>query len=87
VPRVFSLLAERSLSPAERVGDAQSLMALGRVAGPIIGGVLLGAGEFDRLSVVGAIGLLCAALVVGVVETARLRLAPHSHEPGLQIEA
>ena len=79
LPAIFILLADRSLSPAERVGDAQSLMALGRVVGPIVGGALLGVGEFDRLSVVGAIGLLSAALVVGVVETARLRLAPHSH--------
>jgi predicted MFS family arabinose efflux permease len=79
LPAIFILLSDRSLSPAERVGDAQSLMALGRVFGPIIGGSLLGAGEFARLSVVGAIGLVAAALVVGVVETARLRLAPHSH--------
>ena len=80
VPAVFLLLAERSLSPAERVGDAQSLMALGRVFGPIVGGIILGAGAFDRLSVVGAVGLVAAAvLVVGVVEVARIRLAPHSH--------
>ncbi|MEX0667859.1 MAG: MFS transporter, partial [Acidimicrobiia bacterium] len=68
VPAVFLLLAERSLSPAERVGDAQSLMALGRVIGPIVGGLVLGAGAFDRLSVVGAIGLGAGALVVGGVE-------------------
>jgi predicted MFS family arabinose efflux permease len=73
VPAVFLLLADRSLSPAERVGDAQSLMALGRVIGPITGGILLGAGAFDRLSIVGALGL-----VVGGVELARSRLAPHS---------
>lgn len=79
VPAVFLLLAERSLSPAERVGDAQSLMALGRVVGPIVGGIVLGAGAFDRLSVVGAVGLVAAAVLVGVVEVARLRLAPHSH--------
>jgi predicted MFS family arabinose efflux permease len=79
VPAVFLMLAERSLSPAERVGDAQSLMALGRVVGPIVGGIVLGAGAFDRLSVVGAVGLVAGAVVVGVVELARLRLAPHSH--------
>lgn len=79
IPAVFLMLAERSLSPAERVGDAQSLMALGRVIGPIVGGVVLGAGAFNRLSVVGAIGLGTGALVVGGVEMARLRLAPHSH--------
>jgi DHA1 family inner membrane transport protein len=79
VPAVFLLLADRSLSPAERVGDAQSLMALGRVIGPIAGGILLGAGAFDRLSIVGAVGLVTGALVVGGVELARIRLAPHAH--------
>ncbi len=79
VPAVFLLLADRSLSPAERVGDAQSLMALGRVIGPIVGGIVLGAGAFDRLSTVGAVGLVTGALVVGGVELARIRLAPHSH--------
>jgi hypothetical protein len=78
VPAVFLLLADRSLSPAERVGDAQSLMALGRVIGPITGGILLGAGAFDRLSIVGALGLVTGAIVVGGVELARSRLAPHS---------
>jgi predicted MFS family arabinose efflux permease len=79
VPAVFLLLADRSLSPAERVGDAQSLMAVGRVIGPIVGGAILGAGAFGRLSIAGAIGLVTGALVVGGVEFARIRLAPHSH--------
>jgi DHA1 family inner membrane transport protein len=37
-PGAFSLLAERSRFPAERAGDAQSIMAAGRVIGPLIGG-------------------------------------------------
>ena len=78
VPAVFLMLADRSLSPAERVGDAQSLMALGRVFGPIVGGVLLGEGAFGLLSIAGAVGLVSGALVVGGVEVARIRLAPHS---------
>jgi MFS family permease len=78
VPAVFLLLADRSLSPADRVGDAQSLIALGRVIGPIVGGFVLGAGDFDQLSIVGAVGLVTGALVVGGVELARIRLAPHS---------
>ncbi len=73
IPAVFRLLAERSLSPAERVGDAQSLMALGRVFGPLLGGVILGAGAFAELSVTGAIGLGLGSLVVVVVEVARQR--------------
>ena len=40
LPGAFSLLAERSVYPAERAGDAQAAMALGRVFGPLAGGAL-----------------------------------------------
>lgn len=40
VPGAFSLLAERSKYPQERAGDAQSVMAAGRVVGPLLGGAL-----------------------------------------------
>jgi DHA1 family inner membrane transport protein len=40
IPGAFALLAERSNYPDERAGDAQSVMALGRVVGPLVGGVL-----------------------------------------------
>jgi DHA1 family inner membrane transport protein len=73
VPAVFRLLAERSLTPAERVGDAQALMALGRVVGPLIGGTAVGAGEFARLSVVGALGLGSAAGGISAVELYRAK--------------
>jgi len=39
-PGAFSLLAERSKFPEERAGDAQSIMAAGRVIGPLIGGAM-----------------------------------------------
>ncbi len=71
LPAVFRLLAERSLSPAERVGDAQSLMALGRVVGPLWGGIILGRGEFGRLSLASASGMAMASLIVVAVEIAR----------------
>lgn len=74
IPAVFRLLAERSLTPAERVGDAQSLMALGRVMGPLTGGVILGRGEFGRLALASASGLVVASLLVLAVEIARNRL-------------
>jgi DHA1 family inner membrane transport protein len=74
IPAVFRLLADRSLTPAERVGDAQSLMALGRVFGPLVGGTILGHGNFGRLSIVAALGLVMASLLVLVVEVARLRI-------------
>ena len=40
VPGAFALLAERSNYPDERAGDAQAVMAAGRVVGPLVGGVL-----------------------------------------------
>lgn len=40
IPGTFKLLAERSKYPQERAGDAQSIMAVGRVFGPILGGAL-----------------------------------------------
>lgn len=40
IPGAFALLAERSKYPDERAGDAQAVMALGRVVGPLVGGVL-----------------------------------------------
>ncbi len=38
IPGAFSLLAERSQYPSERAGDAQAIMAAGRVIGPLLGG-------------------------------------------------
>ncbi len=40
IPGAFSLLAERSKFPDERAGDAQAVMAAGRVVGPLLGGAL-----------------------------------------------
>lgn len=54
VPAAFGLLAARSNFPEERAGDAQAVMALGRVFGPLLGGVFIGAGEFGWLAVVSA---------------------------------
>lgn len=41
IPGVFKVLAERSDYPQERAGDAQAVMAIGRVFGPLFGGILL----------------------------------------------
>lgn len=74
IPAVFKLLGDRSLSPAERIGDAQALMAAGRVFGPLVGGAILGAAAFDRLSVAGAIGLALGSGLVLTVELIRRSL-------------
>ena len=54
IPAAFNLLAERSNFPEERAGDAQAVMALGRVFGPIMGGALLAAGSEATLGMVAA---------------------------------
>lgn len=64
IPAIFVMLAERSLIPSERVGDAQAVMAVGRVIGPIVGGLALGAGHYDRLWTVGAIFTAISAVIV-----------------------
>jgi hypothetical protein len=50
------------------MGDAQAAMAAGRVLGPIVGGLALGAGQYARLSVVGAAIILTSAIAVAIVE-------------------
>jgi len=85
VPRVLGRVAEWSLVPEERVGDAQSLMALGRSAGPAIGAVLVGSGKFGGLAVFATAGLCGATGVVAAVEGYRVgRTGPASghHPPG-----
>lgn len=68
IPAVLRLITERSIHPSERMGDAQAAMATGRVLGPILGGLALGAGQFARLSATGAAVMLAAALIVAGVE-------------------
>jgi predicted MFS family arabinose efflux permease len=74
VPAVLKMLAARSLHPSERMGDAQAALAGGRVLGPLVGGVALGAGQFGRLSVVGSAIIMVSALTVGFVERYRARM-------------
>jgi predicted MFS family arabinose efflux permease len=73
IPAVFTLLAERSLTPSERIGDAQAMMALGRVFGPILGGIALGATQFAGLSVIGAAVMTAASAGVGAVAWYRVK--------------
>ena len=71
VPTVLGRVAEWSLAPDERVGDAQSIMALGRAAGPSVAALLVGNGKFGGLAVFAGTGLLTSAGVVGGVEMYR----------------
>ena len=54
IPAAFGLLASRSAFPEERAGDAQAVMALGRVFGPLIGGALIAHGSSGTLGLVSA---------------------------------
>lgn len=81
IPGAFSLLAERSAFPEERAGDAQSIMAFGRVFGPMVGGVLY---EADPVALgVVAGGVMLAAAVFLLYAEWRIRpyvmqaLTPH----------
>ena len=60
LPAAFGLLAARSAYPQERAGDAQAIMALGRVFGPLIGGALLASGSSTSLGIVAA-GIIAGA--------------------------
>jgi predicted MFS family arabinose efflux permease len=54
IPAAFTLLAARSNFPEERAGDAQAVMAFGRVFGPLLGGALYAAGSTGTLGVTAA---------------------------------
>lgn len=65
-PGAFALLAERSRFPAERAGDAQSVMAVGRVVGPLIGGAMYAISPTALGFVGGGIMLAAGTLMVYV---------------------
>ena len=71
IPGAFSLLAERSAYPDERAGDAQAVMAGGRVIGPLIGGVLY---EFSPAALgIGAGSVMVAAALLLLYTEWRIR--------------
>ena len=75
IPGAFSLLAERSRYPEERAGDAQAVMALGRVFGPLAGGLLVSNVSVEALALMGGGAMLVASLVLLYVE-ARIHAFP-----------
>ena len=69
IPGVLQMLSDRSLSPSERAGDAQGLMAVGRTFGPVLGGAFVDVGSLATLAVVSAVGLTASGgMVIGVQE-------------------
>ncbi|HIF21676.1 MAG TPA: MFS transporter [Gemmatimonadetes bacterium] len=77
-PTILRSIAAWSLAPDERVGDAQSSMALGRALGPVIGSILVADGSYGAVGAVAVIGLaLSASTIFGVRIYRRDRVCPH----------
>lgn len=69
IPGVLQMLSDRSLSPSERAGDAQGVMAVGRSIGPVLGGAFVDVGSLVTLGVISAVGAATSgAMVIGVQE-------------------
>ncbi len=75
VPAVLRLLEDYSDRTGERSGDAQAVMAVGRVGGPLLGGALLAAGDLDLLGMVAGAGMTFGAALILGVERYRRRVA------------
>lgn len=63
-PTILRSVASWSLVPDERVGDAQSSMAVGRAVGPAIGAALVTGLSYEAAGVFAVAGLVVAGLVV-----------------------
>lgn len=75
VPAAFHLLAERSVFPEERAGDAQAVMALGRVFGPVLGGILFASGSTGVLGVATSSVMASGGLLLLYVDRRRFLVA------------
>jgi len=73
VPETFAILADRSVYPSDRVGDAQAVMSFGRVLGPTFGGVMLTTGGFGLLGLVAAVLMVASAVAIEFVATEHRR--------------
>jgi len=72
LPAAFALLASRSRFPEERAGDAQAVMALGRVFGPLIGGVFIAADATTAMGLTGGAILSIAAVLMLFIDRERV---------------
>lgn len=71
IPAAFGLLASRSQFPEERAGDAQAMMALGRVFGPLIGGAFIAADQTTAMGVAASAIMFSAAGLMLYVDRTR----------------
>lgn len=68
LPAAFALLAARSQFPEERAGDAQAVMALGRVFGPLLGGAFIAADQTTFMGIAACSIMLCASALMLYVD-------------------
>ncbi|BAN01234.1 MFS transporter [Ilumatobacter coccineus] len=73
IPAAFNLLASRSNFPQERAGDAQAVMAAGRVFGPIMGGTFIAAGQTTMMGLAAATVMTTAALLLLYVDRTHVK--------------
>jgi predicted MFS family arabinose efflux permease len=76
IPGILQMLVDRSLDPSERAGDGQGVLALGRAAGPVLGGGFVDNGAYTGLAVTTCIGVVVSGLTVVGVKEGRDRLPP-----------
>jgi predicted MFS family arabinose efflux permease len=86
VPRILRLIAQRSYSPDERVGDAQAGMAAGRAIGPAMGAGFATEGAFGALAVAASSGMAVAGTGVAVVEVYRRRGGDADVQPRIPLQ-
>lgn len=85
IPGTYALLSRVSRFPAERAGDAQGAMAVGRILGPILGGSLIALGSEITLGIVAGSLMAAggAAIVMTELRNHRAELGPGvPPEPG-----
>ena len=64
IPAAFGLLATRSRFPEERAGDAQAVMAAGRVFGPLMGGSFIAAGQTLAMGLAAMVVMATASMLL-----------------------
>ena len=86
MPAAFALLPSRSRFPEERAGDAQAVMALGRVFGPLVGGAFIATGATTMMGVAAASIMSCAAGLMLYIDRDRFaqRRTTAPRSPALQ---
>ncbi len=77
IPAAFGLLASRSQFPEERAGDAQAMMALGRVFGPLIGGAFIATDQTTKMGIAAGAIMLSAGILMLYVDRDRFAHVRH----------